>query len=825
MAKIKKIELNGVDYDLDSAVTGKLPADVYFDSIEPGVYYGDNVRFYKSEGDTKSVSLTNIVCAFILEKVTESTPASSTHIIARVFSISSSRTDLLTSDFYVKTDGTVSKTTYLLSNLIVPTSGTSQNIAARFTFNVLPRTDNTTIAPSNDAELVYKKYVDDLVANNTKVHYITDATQQNPFIFEDHELGVYVFSSNSYVKGLRGSSEVQSLASLLGDTYSIPYVEYHTKISTESEDYTRFANSKFIGFDGLTLKLEDLMFQISSPASISTSNITVAEAGGQLTIVTTEHAQTISGKKTFTTLPESSVVPTNDNDLVNKKYVDDNTFSGDYEDLTNTPDLSEYVKDTNYAGSTKAGVIRVNGNLGLSIDTSNGNLKTSVKNYEQYSSMTDNGFIGKGTLENVISGKGLQIQMSTMPTASADNLGRVVQYIGTTDSTYTSGYFYLCVSDGEETPTYSWEEVEVQAGSGASYTAGTNIDITNDVISSTIPYKAGSSNGLLLGNTTSSSISSGIGIGSGATASGGSVTIGQEASTGDSDEVAVGNRAKVGWGARGVAIGHQTEVGGNHRGSIAIGYCAKTTKSGQVMFGANGYGYGYINEIAMTTSNGVKIVATEDYVDEADTILYDKVLDRTYEDITLVTFFEPTPADMGDLDEEDMYTILNLLDILIERTDTSMFESDTTVVYPIRVLLKDNFNYAFGTIRLDYDYQNERFWAFSISLRPEGNLLDISSTITYENDEMSIEPKYNYEDNSMKYIFDILSRLDPDLREYSAEGVTYNPGDCVIYDYGIYRCTDEAGNEDFDYGKWESISIKEYILGDVEAVLATLTTP
>lgn len=34
-------------------------------------------------------------------------------------------------------------------------------------------------------------------------------------------------------------------------------------------------------------------------------------------------AETISGKKTFTVLPESSVTPTTDNQLVNKKYVDD----------------------------------------------------------------------------------------------------------------------------------------------------------------------------------------------------------------------------------------------------------------------------------------------------------------------------------------------------------------------------------------------------------------------------------------------------------------------------------------------------------------------
>ena len=40
--------------------------------------------------------------------------------------------------------------------------------------------------------------------------------------------------------------------------------------------------------------------------------------------VTTNTAQTISAKKTFSTLPESSVTPTTANQLVNKNYVDTN---------------------------------------------------------------------------------------------------------------------------------------------------------------------------------------------------------------------------------------------------------------------------------------------------------------------------------------------------------------------------------------------------------------------------------------------------------------------------------------------------------------------
>lgn len=57
-------------------------------------------------------------------------------------------------------------------------------------------------------------------------------------------------------------------------------------------------------------------------------------------------------------------------------------------------------------------------------------------------------------------GKGAQV--TEMPEASAELEGSVLQYAGDTDSTYTKGYFYECVSDGEVEPTYSWEQINVQ---------------------------------------------------------------------------------------------------------------------------------------------------------------------------------------------------------------------------------------------------------------------------------------------------------------------------------------------------------------------------
>ncbi len=60
-----------------------------------------------------------------------------------------------------------------------------------------------------------------------------------------------------------------------------------------------------------------------------------------------------------------------------------------------------------------------------------------------------------------LGGGGSSIQVDQMPAASAENLGKVLQFIGDT-GTYTKNYFYACVSDGETPPAYSWVQVNVQ---------------------------------------------------------------------------------------------------------------------------------------------------------------------------------------------------------------------------------------------------------------------------------------------------------------------------------------------------------------------------
>lgn len=53
-------------------------------------------------------------------------------------------------------------------------------------------------------------------------------------------------------------------------------------------------------------------------------------------------------------------------------------------------------------------------------------------------------------------------QVSTMPEAADSLEDTIVQYKGTTDSSFVNGYFYKCVSDGQVPAIYSWVRVDTQ---------------------------------------------------------------------------------------------------------------------------------------------------------------------------------------------------------------------------------------------------------------------------------------------------------------------------------------------------------------------------
>lgn len=141
------------------------------------------------------------------------------------------------------------------------------------------------------------------------------------------DVGVYVINmdtsaDNIYLKAdyngntITGNYSPFYLGSCINN---ILYLRINTKISDSLPTNTvigDFSYTYYYEADKI-IRYENRYIKIGNSISTGTGN------NIEYRLVTTNGNQTITGKKTFSTLPESSVTPTTTNQLVNKQYVDD----------------------------------------------------------------------------------------------------------------------------------------------------------------------------------------------------------------------------------------------------------------------------------------------------------------------------------------------------------------------------------------------------------------------------------------------------------------------------------------------------------------------
>lgn len=144
---------------------------------------------------------------------------------------------------------------------------------------------------------------------------------------------------------------------------------------------------------------------------------------------------------------------------------------------------------------------------------------------------------------------------STMPTAASTNEGWIVQFTGTTDSTYTHGHLYECVSDGGNPATYSWTEVSM-GGGGLQNTATGNNSLT------------------ILGTATSGYSAVNVGYSSRAASS--SCAYGYNSQTTGVNSAAIGNGARADAYSNALGNGSQATAQGAIAiaGGVATALCA-----------------------------------------------------------------------------------------------------------------------------------------------------------------------------------------------------------------------------------------------------------
>lgn len=290
------------------------------------------------------------------------------------------------------------------------------------------------------------------------IHYVSNNTSSNPFIISEHEVGNYIFKYPSiYLKGRPNDSGTIMINT---ETYQIKVLAKTTANNETVACYTyleQTGGGRYITAHKVILKngetdnanlIKDDYCETTNFPTIPTKTSDLTNDSGFLT----QH-QDISGKvdkengkglssNDFTTAYKNNVDSNTSarHTHSNKSVLDGisstditnwnnkSTFSGSYNDLTDTPTIptktsdltndSSYIKATNYASNQTGGTIKTDtSTYGTSMYS--GYLTGSTRTYAQYQSAANALFVSKGTLENVITGKQLA-STSDIPTKVSD---------------------------------------------------------------------------------------------------------------------------------------------------------------------------------------------------------------------------------------------------------------------------------------------------------------------------------------------------------------------------------------------------------------------
>ena len=154
---------------------------------------------------------------------------------------------------------------------------------------------------------------------------------------------------------------------------------------------------------------------------------------------------------------------TNDSDFVESTDLSAVAFSGDYDDLTDTPTIptntSDLTNDSGYITGISSGDV------------------TTALGYTPYDSSNPNGYTSNtGTIT------GITMNGASKGTSGVVDLGTVVTDVSGKQDTLVSGTNIKTINNES---LLGSGNITIQGGGGGSYTAGTGIDITSDVISNT----------------------------------------------------------------------------------------------------------------------------------------------------------------------------------------------------------------------------------------------------------------------------------------------------------------------------------------------------
>lgn len=236
----------------------------------------------------------------------------------------------------------------------------------------------------------------------------------------------------------------------------------------------------------VTLKWEDntggihtQSFEIEDGADgVSVSNATINTSGNL--ILTLSDGSTIDCGKV---LPQYDTMPTpsSSNEGQILQYIGTTTSdytNGYFYECINDSGVYKWVEKLVQDSYTKSeignlddlpdntkNVVQNIGDLKLSIDQLSAS-KLSKTDIDNVLSITSENPVQNKVITDVLNDKENKFRVTLIPIASASDVGKIIQYIGSNTSSLTSGYYYQCVE--VSTGVYDWVQKNVQPSNGGT---------------------------------------------------------------------------------------------------------------------------------------------------------------------------------------------------------------------------------------------------------------------------------------------------------------------------------------------------------------------
>lgn len=260
---------------------------------------------------------------------------------------------------------------------------TKSEVYTKTETDALLNTKATTTALGNetqarqDADVNLQNQIDSIVASSDVVDIV--GTYQDLQNYDTSKLG-----DNDIIKVLNDSTHnnATSYFRWKKSTSTWQYIgsegPYYTKAQTDV-----LLNGKVNVVEGKGLSTNDFTNE-------DKTKLNGIETGAEVNII--EIVKVNGSTQTITNKSVDISVPTKTSDLTN----DSNFVSDD--------DLTDYVKNTDYATSSVGGVIKINSQYGLAL-LEDGTLRGVTADYTTYGVRSNNFAISKGTLENVLNAR------------------------------------------------------------------------------------------------------------------------------------------------------------------------------------------------------------------------------------------------------------------------------------------------------------------------------------------------------------------------------------------------------------------------------------